>query len=110
MNETKFKVGDEVIVQGRTTIGKVVKISDKRKDLTVDFGGRTEVFDYRGWDKNGDKWYRYYIVLVDDAAKKKLEEYRIINKATIIIHRWEKEGLSPDVAKKIIQIEADLRD
>lgn len=64
------KVGDEVIsipISGFGTkrIGTVVHITNKRKDITVDFGNYQEKYDSYGYQKNDDVWHKHYLELYE---------------------------------------------
>lgn len=52
MNESKFAIGDKVVFGYRKVlnpaIGTVVRVTDKRKDVVVDFDGFQETFDCYG--------------------------------------------------------------
>ena len=56
MNSVKFKIGDKVIEEqasglGSKSVGIIINISEKRGDITVDFGNYTKKYNSNGWQK-----------------------------------------------------------
>ena len=58
MNKSKFAVGDKVVLNYRKvlnpTIGTVIRVTDKRNDVVVDFDGFQQTFDCYGRSKSDD--------------------------------------------------------
>ncbi len=104
-NETIFKVGDEVVVDGSITVGVVKKITDKRKDVIVRFNDHyTKTYSCDGRDKGHDIWHRERIIPLDGTEKKKIEDAHIRHRAMDIARKWASD-MPMDVARKIIEIE-----
>ena len=84
MNKSKFAVGDKVVLNYRKvlnpTIGTVIRVTDKRKDVVVDFDGFQQTFDCYGRSKSDDIWYFSYIELLTPAMEQDIEDNLVIAK------------------------------
>ena len=98
-------VGEKIISVGSygRIIGTVVKITDKRKDITVDFGGYTIIYDNRGWQKSRDSWHRDYLQVLTPEIEKEIEERKIIQKCIDMFKKAESE-LTAKQAEAIITL------
>ena len=70
-----FEVGQKVVIKtGNNTygmVGTVLKITDKRKDVVVQFPRCKVSYDERGFERGCDVWSKSYIVPVtEDIAEK----------------------------------------
>lgn len=102
MNELNIKVGDKVIsgYPHSVSIGTVVNITPKSKDIVVDFGGYKETFGCDGWSK-GDGFFSTKIRLLTPEIEKEIEEYILVKKCR---NKVEQCKLTGEQAKKILQI------
>ena len=84
MNQPQFAVGDKVVLGYRKVlnpaIGTVIRVTNKRKDVVVDFDGYQETFDCYGRSKSDDIWYFSYIELLTPAIEKDIKDNLIIAK------------------------------
>ena len=104
--DCKFKVGDKVILNNARKIGTVIKITDKRKDVIVDFGNYKETFRYDGMSK-GDIWYRDRIRIIDDTVMNEIKNERLVRAAYNKLEKL-KLNLTPEIAKKIIDFYEEI--
>lgn len=107
MNDLNVKVGDRVIscyIRGFTPfVGTVVKITEKRKDIVVDYGRFKETYSSDGWEKGSDKWFnRSYIKVLTPEIEEQLREDEIIRKCRDAFK--EKKDLTFEQAEKILKI------
>ena len=107
IEEKEFKIGDKVVRNynrghGGTSIGTVVKITPKRKDVVVDFGGYEETYALNGWQKkSGDIWTRSMITLLTPEIQQDLADKKLIATCKDV---FSKTKLSAAQAKKILEI------
>jgi hypothetical protein len=103
--ETEFKVGDKVVRNlnhsGALSVGTIVRITPKRKDVVVDYGNYEEIYDNRGWQKSDSIWSRSFITLLTSEIEKEIEDRRIIAKCK---SEFGKVTLTADQAAKILEI------
>ena len=100
---TEFCVGDKVIYGNR--IGKIINITPKRKDMTVDFGTHESVFDVYGRKRHRDKWDASQIVKWTPEGQKKIDDTIAIRRCQIMFENISGRGkLTPDQAREIIKI------
>ena len=104
MEKKEFKVGDEVELHNRwgsPHIGKIIKMTEKRKDITVDFGTYTEIFDSRGWEKKRDVYYKTYISKLTPERKREILDDRLI---TFCKKKVERVDITAEQARQILTI------
>lgn len=69
-----FEPGQKVVIKTRNgygMVGTVLKITEKRKDVVVQFPTYKVSYNERGFEKGADVWSRSYIVPVtEDIAEK----------------------------------------
>lgn len=103
--ETEFKVGDKVVRNlnhiGATSVGTIVRITPKRKDIVVDYGNYEEIYNIRGWQKSDSIWSRSFITLLTPEIEKEIKDRRIIAKCK---NEFGKATLTADQASKILEI------
>lgn len=107
MNDLNVKVGDRVIscyIRGFAPfVGTVVKITEKRKDIVVDYGRFKETYSSDGWEKGSYKWFnRSYIKVLTPEIEEQLREDEIIRKCRDAFK--EKKDLTFEQAEKILKI------
>ena len=101
----ELKIGDKVVSQNKyqKAIGIVVKITPKRKDITVDFGNYTITFDSRGWERSPDHWSKKYIEKctfeLEETVKCEQLRYKCIR-----LFDAQKYTLTHDQVKEILTI------
>lgn len=99
---TKFCVGDKVIC--KDSVGTVIKITPKRKDITVDFENYTSVFGADGWT-HGDVWNMDHITKWTPEDQKKIDDASAIRRCRNLFDKASmKKILTPDMAREIIKI------
>lgn len=104
MEEKEFKVGDKVELHNRwgtPNIGKIIKITEKRKDITVDFGTYTAIFDSRGWEKGHDVYHKTYISKLTPEREREILDDRLI---TFCKKEVERVDITAEQARKILTI------
>lgn len=104
----RFKVGDRVVRDynsrtGEGTVGTVIKITPKRRDVVVDYGNYKETYGQDGWSKGGDAWSHSYIGMLTPEIEKKIYELNIINKCKKVFSNKSKE-LTAEQAKRILEV------
>ena len=103
--EKEFKVGDKVVRNlnhaGTFGVGTIVRITPKRKDVVVDYGNYTEIYDLNGWQKNSDIWCRSHISLLTPEIENEIECRKIVAKCK---SEFGKATLTADQASKILEI------
>lgn len=103
--EKDFKVGDRVVRNynngGPFSIGEIIKITPKRKDVVVDYGNYKEIYSLNGWQKNSDIWCNSHIELLTPEIEEEIKEQRTISKCKRI---FEKANLTAEQATKILEI------
>jgi len=106
MNESKFAVGDKVVLGYRRVlnpaIGIVIRVTDKRKDVIVDFDGFQQTFDCYGRSKSVDIWYSSYIELLTPAMEQDIEDNLVIAKCKKMMK--DTTLINADQAARIIAI------
>ena len=106
MNDQEFKVGDRVISSaasgfGSQVIGTVVKITEKRKDVVVDFGNYKETYDRTGWQKGGDIWFKSTIKLLTPERAERIRRDHVIYKCK---EKFKNAKITYEQAVKILEI------
>lgn len=102
--DREFKVGDKVEFKNRwdgSSIGIITKITEKRKDITVDFGQKTALFDSHGWQKGCDVYYRGYIRILTPEREREIHNTRLIESCKKEV---EKTDITAEQAKQILAI------
>lgn len=96
-----FKVGDKVSRNRTQCIGTVVKITDKRKDVVVDYGNFKETYAKDGWEKSSNIWNSSRIYLLTEELKKELDDNARIEacKHLLVVAQ---ERVTAENAKRII--------
>ena len=76
-----FEVGQKVVIKtrhGYGMVGTVLKITDKRKDVVVQFPTCKVTYNERGFERGADVWSMSYIVpLTEDIVEEVAHEKRI---------------------------------
>ena len=98
-----YKVGDKVCIERTTTIGTIVKITEKRGDIVVDFGSYKDTYRKDGWTR-GDIWSARHIIPLTDELQKQIDEKKLIRKCR---DAFEKASLDAEKAEKILAILGD---
>ena len=104
MDREEFKVGDKVEFKNRwdeSSIGIITKITEKRKDITVDFGRQTGLFDSHGWQKGCDRYYRGYIKILTPEREQEIRNTRLIESCKKEV---EKADITVEQARQILAI------
>lgn len=102
----EFKVGDRVVTLCRGaygSIGTVISISSKRKDVRVDFGNYKRIYNEGGYLKSGDIWSRDCIVHLTPKLEKYLAEKETISKCVMKFDEMNSK-LTFEQAEKILEI------
>ena len=97
-----FNVGDKVSRNRTSCIGTVVKITDKRKDVVVDYGSFKETYREDGMLRGCDVWNVIYIVPLTKELQQKIEDEKMVRKCKALLDR-AKRKVSTDNAKRIIE-------
>ena len=100
----EFQVGQTVVRYSYgdiTAIGTIIKISPKRKDITVEFKNFTETFDSTGYKR--ERWASCQIAPMTDEIKRELADKSII-RLCISTFEKAKSNLSVESAKAILEI------
>ena len=104
----EFKVGDRVVRNYEPgyscAIGTITKITEKRKDVVVDYGDYQERYDLHGWQKGSEIWFMSHIGLLTPEIEKEIEETRTIKKCIDIFCR---SNITYEQAVKILKILED---
>ncbi len=106
----EFKVGDKVIRDYyrnslSISIGTVVKITEKRKDVVVDYGNYKETYSSNGWQKGGDIWTKSTIQLLTPEIREEIRKKNLIWKCRDTFDK--KKDLTADQAERILAILTD---
>ena len=105
---TYFHVGDKVVRNYQSdnscAVGTITKITEKRKDVVVDFGSYIERYDLNGWQKTGDVWFMSRIYLLTPEIEKEMEETKIIKRCC---NEFAKTNITYEQAVKILKILGD---
>ena len=100
-----MNIGDKVIARAFTggpyKIGKIIKITPKRKDIIVDFGNYTETYKKSGYSKYTNIYSTRHIELLTTEIEKELQDLQLINQCK---STFAKTNLSADQARKILEI------
>ena len=97
-----FKVGDKVSLNKGLTIGTVIKITEKRQDVVVDFGRYCKKFSQTGREIGGDTWYSDTIYPLTEALEKEILDKKTVAKCKKILSDASNYNITPDKARKII--------
>ena len=106
-----FKVGDKVVrnynsrFNGYTDIGVVTKVTQKRKDVTVEYGNYSETYYSDGWEKTKNRraWQRSHINILTPEIEKDLKEKKLIKLCISTFEKKSKE-LTAEQAKQILDV------
>ena len=98
-----FKVGDKVSLNKGLTIGTVIRLTEKRQDVVVDFGKFCQKFSQTGRSLGGDVWHFDYIYPLTDELKQKVYDERIVTKCKKLLSDIKNYNITPDKARKIIE-------
>ena len=96
----EFNVGDKVA--DGYEIGTIVKITPKRRDITVDFGNYKREYDKTGW--RGETWHRTYIEPLTVEKAKEIKEHWVKIKAVNLCQKVTEDSVTYDKAVKIVEI------
>jgi len=107
MNDLNVKVGDKVILCNNwgftSSVGTVIKITEKRKDFVVEYGGYKETYSSDGFRKGTDSLYNTsYIKVLTPEIKEQLRQNKIIRKCRDAFEK--KKDLTFEQAEKILKI------
>lgn len=106
MNNEEFKIGDKVIRNYRsgypTSIGTVVNITKKRRDVVVDYGNYKETYASDGWRRGGNVWSHSYIQLLTPEIEEEIRQSNLIRKCRDAFEK--KKDLTATQAEKILEI------
>lgn len=107
MNDLNVEVGDRVVLchvnMGYVSTGTVIKITEKRKDIVVDYGTYKETFSSNGWEKgSGQGFYRSYIKVLTPEIEEKLLQIKTIKKCRNVFR--SKGNLTFEQAEQILKI------
>lgn len=97
----KFTVGDKVIRSPSNDIGVVVRITEKRKDVIVDYGNYTETYSQYGHQKGSNVWYSSGIRHLTPEIEKELTDKKLIQKCKYVFKHVQ---LTLEQAKQILEI------
>lgn len=100
----KFNVGDKVVMSKRASrkiIGTVIKITEKRKDVVVDFGRYKLTYNIDGRERNCDVWSTSHIEPLTPEIEEEIRQSEIINKCRIV---FDKKKITADQAERILDI------
>lgn len=103
-----FKVGDKVSRNGTACIGTVIKITEKRKDVVVDFGNFKETYNLHGSQKGADVWTSSHIYLLTPELQQEIKDARMVRKCKDLLDE-AKDNLTADKARKIIKFLLELQ-
>lgn len=102
----EFEIGDKVIRNYRnslsTSIGTVVNITKKRRDVVVDYGNYKETYSSGGRQRGGDIWTRSTIQLLTPEIQEEIRKINLIRKCRDTFEK--KKGLTADQAERILAI------
>lgn len=105
MNNLNVKVGDRVVLchvnMGYVSTGTVIKITEKRKDIVVDYGRYKETYSSNGWQK-GSGFCCSYIKVLTPEIEEQLRQAEIIRKCRDTFEK--KKDLTFEQAEKILKI------
>ena len=106
MFNEEFKIGDKVVRNydqaGSFAIGTVVRITDKRKDIVVDYGNYKETYDRTGYERGGSIWYKSSIRLLTPEIEESIAKSRLISQCKKEFEA--KKDLTLEQAEKILEI------
>lgn len=105
MNDLNVKVGDKVILCNHwgytSSVGTVIKITEKRKDIIVDYGRYKETYSSDGWRKS-TLYNTSFIKVLTPEVEEQLRKAATIRKCR---DRFEKKkDLTFEQAEKILKI------
>lgn len=108
MEQKNFKVGDRVVRNYNSNIhkyiGTIIKITEKRGDIVVDYGHFQERYDRSGWEKGDNYFYRSYITLLTPEIEEELRKEKVISECK---QKMENIKLTYERAVKILEILKD---
>ena len=84
-----FEVGQKVVIKtrhGYGMIGTVLKITDKRKDVVVQFPTCKVSYNERGFEKGADVWSMSYIVPLTEDIVEEVEREKRIDKCRELLN------------------------
>lgn len=102
MNYLNVKVGDRVILCNNwgftSSVGTVIKITEKRKDIVVDYGRYKETYSSDGWRKGNTS----SIKVLTPEIEEQLRQNKIIRKCRDTFEK--KKDLTFEQAEQILKI------
>ena len=96
-----IKVGDKVIRSKTNSIGTVVKITEKRKDVVVDYGNYQETYRPDGWQKTSDIYFASSIELLTPELEEELNKKQVIKRCQ---EKFKNQVITYEQAIKILDI------
>ena len=108
IEQKNFKVGDRVVNNyhngGCKKIGTIIKITEKRGDVVVDYGYFQERYDRTGWEKSDNYFYRSHITLLTPEIEEELRKEEVINECK---QEMEHTEITYEMAVKILEVFED---
>lgn len=107
MNDLNVEVGDRVVLchtnTGYVRTGTVIKITEKRKDIVVDYGTYKATFSSDGWEKGSSSGFHCsYIKVLTPKIEEQLLQIITIKKCRDVF--TNKRDLTFEQAEKILKI------
>jgi hydroxymethylpyrimidine pyrophosphatase-like HAD family hydrolase len=102
----EFNVGDKVVRSNgmsRKNIGTIIRITEKRKDVVVDFGSYKLTYNKDGLERKGDVWPKSHIKPLTPEIEEKIRQYEIINKCRVVFDK-NRNKITADQAERILAI------
>ena len=108
IEQKNFKVGDRVVRNYNSNIhkyiGTIIKITEKRGDIVVDYGHFQERYDRSGWQKSDNCFYRSYINLLTPEIEEEIRKEKVINECK---QKMEHTEITYERAVKILEVLED---
>jgi hydroxymethylpyrimidine pyrophosphatase-like HAD family hydrolase len=102
----EFNVGDKVIRSNgmsRKNIGTIIRVTEKQKDVVVDFGSYKLTYNKYGLERKGYVWPTSHIEPLTPEIEEKIRQYEIINKCRIVFDK-NRNKITADQAERILAI------
>jgi hypothetical protein len=102
----EFNVGDKVVRSNgmsRKNIGTIIMVTEKRKDVVVDFGSYKLTYNKYGLERNCNIWPTSHIVQLTPEIEEKIRQYEIIDKCRAVFDK-NRNKITSDQAERILAI------